>query len=105
MPMSDTQRQPQQVSDKPAANPTPQPPRASEPPAQRIGRLRQAMLDALQPEDFAAITRAMVEQAGQGNVAAAKLLFVYVFGKPGATADDEAPATPAAAAPPPSARV
>jgi hypothetical protein len=49
----------------------------------RLAALRQALLKCVTEEDIVAITKAVIEEAKAGNMAAAKLLFQYVFGKPG----------------------
>jgi hypothetical protein len=64
----------------------------------RMAAFRRALLNCVSEEDIIAITRAVIEEAKNGNVAAAKLLFQYVFGKPGPAAAmdfNEGSATPA----------
>jgi hypothetical protein len=50
--------------------------------ARRTAAMRQALMDAVSEEDIAAISKKLVEQARQGDVAAARLVFSYVVGKP-----------------------
>jgi hypothetical protein len=50
--------------------------------ARRTAAMRQALMDAVTDDDIAVIARKMVEQAREGNVAAARLVFTYVIGKP-----------------------
>ena len=67
------------------------------PHADRVAFVRTTLLDCVTAEDVQDIYRALVEQAKEGNVAAARLLLGYLLGKPGA-APDLAP-EPAHAAP------
>jgi hypothetical protein len=53
----------------------------------RAAALRQVLLDCVMDEDIQAVAKAVVDQAKAGNMAAAKLFFQYVFGKPGAVDD------------------
>jgi hypothetical protein len=55
----------------------------------RVAALRQALLNAVTEDDMSAITKAVIDEAKAGNIAAAKLLFQYVLGKPGSTADPD----------------
>lgn len=48
----------------------------------KMQRLQRALFDAVTGEDIAAISRKMQEKAQEGSVAAAKLVFSYVFGRP-----------------------
>jgi hypothetical protein len=50
--------------------------------ARQTARLRQAMLDAVSPEDMQAVIGALKKKAADGDVAAAKLLLSYCIGKP-----------------------
>ena len=50
--------------------------------ARRVGALRSALVKCVQEEDIAAVARALIEKARNGDIAAAKLLFGYVLGKP-----------------------
>src|SRR5436305_4159627 len=50
--------------------------------ARQVAALRQALLDAVSPEDLAAIAQALAEKAKRGDVAAAKVLLGYLVGKP-----------------------
>jgi hypothetical protein len=52
------------------------------PMARRVQRLRVAMLRALRPVDLPDVTRAMVDAAKAGDVAAARLLLDYTVGRP-----------------------
>jgi hypothetical protein len=52
----------------------------------QVAAFRQALLNCVTEEDIIAVTRAIIEEAKDGNIAAAKLLFQYVFGKPGPAA-------------------
>src|SRR5262249_16838246 len=48
----------------------------------RVAALRRALLDSVTEDDMSAIAEAVIGEAKTGNVAAAKLLFQYVLGKP-----------------------
>jgi hypothetical protein len=50
--------------------------------ARRVAQLRTALLDIIRPEDIAAIMKALIERACQGDVAAAKVVLAYGLGKP-----------------------
>jgi hypothetical protein len=50
--------------------------------ARRVASLRQVLLDSVTDEDMREIAAALIEQAREGNLAATKLLFSYVLGKP-----------------------
>jgi hypothetical protein len=50
--------------------------------ARRVAALRTALLDNVRPEDIAAIVKALIERACEGDVAAAKLVLAYGLGKP-----------------------
>ena len=50
--------------------------------ARQTAALRQALLDAITPQDMQAIAAKLIEQAKDGNIQAAKLLFTYAIGKP-----------------------
>ena len=52
------------------------------PHAAQVGRLRSALLDAVTPEDMRAVALALVEKARAGDIAAARVLFDRVLGKP-----------------------
>jgi len=52
------------------------------PHAVQVGRLRSALLDAVTPEDMRAVALALVEKAKGGDIAAARVLFDRVLGKP-----------------------
>jgi hypothetical protein len=57
--------------------------------ARQTAAARKAIADAVSPEQLAAIAAAMVKKALEGDVGAAKLVFAYAAGKPGATADPD----------------
>ena len=50
--------------------------------ARRVAELRHIILDVLDEEALVAVTKAMIEQAKTGDVAAARLLLQYSLGKP-----------------------
>jgi hypothetical protein len=50
--------------------------------ARQVAALRQALINAITPEDIQAVARALIQRAAEGNVQAAKLLFSYAIGKP-----------------------
>jgi len=50
--------------------------------AARVGELRAALLNAVTPADLAAIAKTLVVAAKGGDVAAAKVLFERVLGRP-----------------------
>jgi hypothetical protein len=50
--------------------------------ARRVAELRNALVEALTPDDVREITVALTFRAKAGNVSAAKLLFQYALGKP-----------------------
>ena len=50
--------------------------------AARVGELRSALIDAVKPGDLKAIAKALVEAAKGGDVAAAKVVFERVLGRP-----------------------
>ncbi len=52
------------------------------PHAARVAALRGALLEAVTPADLAAIARSLVQAARSGDVAAAKLVFERVLGRP-----------------------
>jgi len=52
------------------------------PHAARVAELRSALLGAVTPGDLAAIARSLVQAARSGDVAAAKLVFERVLGRP-----------------------
>jgi len=51
--------------------------------ARQVAALRQALLDSVTPTDIAAVAKALIQRAAEGNVQAAKLLLSYAIGKPG----------------------
>ena len=60
------------VSGNPRGNPN----------AARVALLRQALLDAVTPEDVAAVAKGMVAAAMEGDSAAANVLLRYTIGEP-----------------------
>jgi len=50
--------------------------------ASRVGKLRSALISAVTEEDVQAVVKAIVTAAKSGDVAAAKLFFDRVLGKP-----------------------
>jgi hypothetical protein len=54
-----------------------------------VAARRKALLDAISPDDVAAVARQLQKQALAGDVAAAKVLLVYVVGKPAEAADPD----------------
>jgi hypothetical protein len=57
--------------------------------ARQVATLRQGLLARLTPEDLGDVAEALLRQAKEGNVAAAKLLLSYSLGKPLQTADPD----------------
>ncbi len=57
--------------------------------ARQVAALRCALLAAFTPQDLEAVAQALVRQAKEGNVAAAKLLLSYALGKPAAAVDPD----------------
>ena len=55
----------------------------------QVAALRQALLDAVTPEDIDAIALTLIEFAKGGDVQAAKLLLAYAIGKPAAASDPD----------------
>ena len=55
----------------------------------QVARLRQALLEALEPEALREVVAALVRAARQGDVPAAKLLLAYAVGRPREMADPE----------------
>jgi hypothetical protein len=55
--------------------------------ARQVAALRAGLLARLTPEDLGDIAEALVREAKEGNVAAAKLLLSYTLGKPAQAAD------------------
>jgi hypothetical protein len=51
--------------------------------------MRQEFMKAVTPEDMAAIARAMIDKAKQGDVAAARIVLQYTMGKPVETVDPD----------------
>lgn len=50
--------------------------------AQRVGKLRSALLDAVSEDDLRGVVGALVGKAKDGNVAAARILFDRCLGPP-----------------------
>jgi len=50
--------------------------------ARQVAALRQALLNAVTPDDIHTVAKALVQRAAEGNVQAAKLLLSYSIGKP-----------------------
>src|SRR5882724_4255653 len=57
--------------------------------ARQVAALRQALLDAVSPDDMAAVAQALVAKAKQGDVSAAKVLLAYLVGKPAPAPDPD----------------
>ncbi len=57
--------------------------------ARRVAELRQIMLDCVTDKDMEIIVGELVVQAQNGKLAAIKLLFQYVLGKPAATVNPD----------------
>ncbi len=48
----------------------------------QVSRLRARLVEAVNPEDFAEILRALLERAKGGDIAAARFVLEYTIGKP-----------------------
>jgi hypothetical protein len=57
--------------------------------ARRLARLRQALCQRVTEADIEALADQLLERARQGDLAATKLLFAYVIGKPTAAVDPD----------------
>jgi hypothetical protein len=57
--------------------------------ARQVAALRSALLARVTPQDVGDVAEALLRQAREGNVAAAKLLLSYTLGKPGPAADPD----------------
>src|SRR5205823_3604927 len=57
--------------------------------ARQVAALRQALLDAVSPDDLAEIAKALADKAKRGDVAAAKVLLTYLVGKPAPAPDPD----------------
>lgn len=57
--------------------------------ARRVGRLRSLLVNLVTEEDLRAVAHKLVEQARNGNLAAARLLLVYLIGRPGEAVDPD----------------
>ena len=60
--------------------------------ARRVAALRRALLDCVTEDDIKAIAKAVIEEAKDGNIAAAKIIFQYTLGKPDSAANLDMPA-------------
>lgn len=58
--------------------------------ARQMAALRQALLDAVTPEDIREIAQSLVAKAREGNLPAARLVLAYAIGKPGPAVDPDA---------------
>jgi hypothetical protein len=56
----------------------------------RVAELRRALLTVVSDEDICAIGRVLLEKAKSGDLAAIKLLFTYLLGKPAPAPDPDA---------------
>jgi hypothetical protein len=56
----------------------------------RVAELRRALMSVVSDEDICAIGRVLLEKAKSGDLAAIKLLFTYLLGKPAAAPDPDA---------------
>jgi len=111
---SPASRSPQQTKEPPSPKGEPTPPRSAEaaaaeqtgrdssgrfskgnkgglgnPFARKTAALRQAMLDTVTAEDLQAIVRQLIQQAREGDVSAARLVFSYTIGKPDKAVDPD----------------
>jgi len=57
--------------------------------ARKVAELRRMLVNSVTPEDIGKVARVLVEQAMDGDVASAKLLFQYTLGKPDTVADPD----------------
>jgi len=57
--------------------------------ARQVAALRCALLSAVTAQDIAAVAQALLRQAKEGNLAAARLLLSYTLGKPAAAVDPD----------------
>src|SRR6266487_718296 len=60
------------------------------PHARKVAALRSALLKTVTEEDVIAVAQRLIEQAKEGDVAAARLLFAYALGKPQEAPDPDA---------------
>ena len=58
--------------------------------ARRVAQLRKVLLEAVSDADLQIVAEQLVVKAKMGDLAATKLLFQYVLGKPAATVDPDA---------------
>jgi hypothetical protein len=66
----------------------------SQPFASQAAALRRAFYEAVTPEDLQALARHLITQAKGGNLAATKLLLLWLLGKPGEAVNPEPPLPP-----------
>jgi hypothetical protein len=57
--------------------------------ARQVAARRKALLDAISPEDVAAVGKELLSRSLAGDVAAAKVLLAYVVGNPGPMVDPD----------------
>ena len=57
--------------------------------ARQVGQLRKQILEALGTERFGRVLEAIIVKAEAGDIPAAKLLFQYALGKPGAAVEPD----------------
>jgi hypothetical protein len=57
--------------------------------ARKVAALRKALVDSVTADDIRALFTMLLKRAKTGDTAAAKLLFQYALGKPGAAADPD----------------
>jgi hypothetical protein len=67
----------------------------SQPFATQAAALRRAFYEAVTPEDLRALARRLITQAKEGNLAATKLLLLWLLGKPGEAVNPDPPPPPA----------
>jgi hypothetical protein len=67
----------------------------SQPFATQAAELRRAFYEAVTPADLQALARHLITQATGGNLAATKLLLLWLLGKPGEAVNPDPPLTPA----------
>jgi hypothetical protein len=57
--------------------------------ARRVAQLRRTLCESITDEDIQAVSRKLLEQAREGDVAAARLLFSYTVGRPAPPVDPD----------------
>jgi hypothetical protein len=67
----------------------------SQPFATQAAALRRAFYEAVTPADLQALARHLITQAQGGNLAATKLLLLWLLGKPGEAVNPDPPLPPA----------